>query len=402
MEPATPFGVGILGCARIAKKNCRAAKAAGCRVTAVASRSEEKARDFVDEVLGDDDDDESEQRRPRIFAGGDDAYDELLLSSSSNGGGGGGGLMMKCVYIPLPTKLHERFVPAALASRHHVLLEKPVAVSASSCRRMLDDASRNGRLLMDGTMFVHHPRTKHFVSSIPNPNRVSFNFTFDGGEEFFKQNIRLKSDGDFMGCIGDLGWYCVRMGLLVFSADASDLRRGLVTDVQVVRYQLSEDGVPFDADCIVTFSGNRVLSFHCSFIHPVTQTVQISGTGSEYSAIMTDAILPRQGDTISYSLVKQGLVQFDEITEQETKDVHCDNALVQQVCMWRNFSRWARKIEMESAGSDVQNEKWWGGDSDEAKAANDMASYSLYTQIVLDALMESIKLGGTKVPVETA
>lgn len=37
----------------------------------------------------------------------------------------------------------------------------------------------------------------------------------------------MKKDGDFMGCVGDLGWYCVRMGLLVFGKDA--------TDAQVVR-----------------------------------------------------------------------------------------------------------------------------------------------------------------------
>ena len=133
MEPAptNAFGIGILGCARIAKKNCRAAKSAACQITAVASRSKEKAQDFVNEVLGD------ERVAPSIFAGGD-AYDQLLNSE------------LNSVYIPLPTKLHEKYVDKALSAGKHVLLEKPVATSSTSYQEMLDAASRNGKLLMDG------------------------------------------------------------------------------------------------------------------------------------------------------------------------------------------------------------------------------------------------------------
>ena len=50
-----------------------------------------------------------------------------------------------------------------------------MAVSTTSYREMLSIASQNNKFLMDGTMFVHHPRTKSFVTSIANPNRVTFN-----------------------------------------------------------------------------------------------------------------------------------------------------------------------------------------------------------------------------------
>jgi hypothetical protein len=56
-----------------------------------------------------------------------------------------------------------------------------------------------------------------------------------------------------MGCIGDLGWYCARMGLLVFSGLDAGLLNGLVTHVQVIRHQLNDQGVPVDAECIVYF-----------------------------------------------------------------------------------------------------------------------------------------------------
>mmetsp|Transcript_26618 Transcript_26618/g.57225 ORF Transcript_26618/g.57225 Transcript_26618/m.57225 type:complete len:126 (+) Transcript_26618:90-467(+) len=99
----TPFGIGILGCARIAKKNCRAVKSASCQITAVASRSKDKAQEFVSEMLGD-------QEPVNIFAG-EDAYDQLLNSELSS------------VYVPLPTMLHEQYVARALSSSKHVLLE---------------------------------------------------------------------------------------------------------------------------------------------------------------------------------------------------------------------------------------------------------------------------------------
>jgi predicted dehydrogenase len=135
------LGVGIIGCARIAKKNCVAAASnpfASCRITAISSRSEDKARAFVNEVFTG-----IEQRPTQIFSGAD-AYDKLLKSKES----------CDAVYIPLPTKLHDAYVGSALRNKKHVLLEKPVAVSAQSYRDMLSIASQEGRFLMDGTMFV--------------------------------------------------------------------------------------------------------------------------------------------------------------------------------------------------------------------------------------------------------
>eukprot|EP00970_Alexandrium_tamarense_P012682 scaffold3053_cov204-Alexandrium_tamarense.AAC.10 len=388
MTTDKPLSVGVLGAARIAKKNCRAASHpyTSCRIAAVASRGEQKGKDFINEIF-----DENADDAPFVH-GGNDAYNTLLENT-----------VYDAVYIPLPTKLHETYVGKALTSGKHVLLEKPVAPSAEIYRQMLTTASENGKFLLDGTMFVHHPRTKSFITSIPNPNRVHFNFTFAGDDNFFKNDIRTKKEGDFLGCVGDLGWYCVRMGLLVFTGSDASVLKGSVTDVQVTQFQLNDEGVPLDADCLVYFSGSRILSFHVSFLHPLNQTVQISSSDSEYNAIETDAILPHKGDTITYNLVKQGLIQYDEVCTNETKIVESDNSLVQEVCMWGNFAKWARKIEETAntpaavAARNVENEIWWGGDSEEVKEANAIASYSLRTQIVLDGLMSSIQNGGSKV-----
>jgi len=159
--------------------------------------------------------------------------------------------------ISLYQQSYTKIVGSALRNNKHVLLEKPVAVSAQSYRDMLSIASKEGKFLMDGTMFVHTPRTKQLVNAVPNPNRVHFNFTFDGDEEFFKNDIRVKKEGDFMGCVGDLGWYCVRMGLPVFSGlNAKTLRRGLVKEVQVVNCELNDEGVPLMWTALYSFQKN--------------------------------------------------------------------------------------------------------------------------------------------------
>ena len=186
--------VGVIGCARIAKKNCTAANKAfaSCAIKSIASRNADKASAFINEVFA------KSAQRPTLIFTGEDAYKDLLETKES----------CDAVYIPLPTKLHDEYVIKALCNKKHVLLEKPVAVSAQAYRDMLAVASKEGKFLMDGTMFVHAPRTRRIVKSIPNPNRIHMNFTFDGGADFLQNDIRVKKDGDLLGCVGDLGWYC--------------------------------------------------------------------------------------------------------------------------------------------------------------------------------------------------
>lgn len=62
------------------------------------------------------------------------------------------------VYISLPNHLHEEWTIRALESGKHVICEKPLALSAASAERMLAAAERNGRLLYENLMFLHHPQ----------------------------------------------------------------------------------------------------------------------------------------------------------------------------------------------------------------------------------------------------
>jgi len=80
-------------------------------------------------------------------------------------------------------------------------------------------------------------------------NRLEVSFSFLGDDDFFQNDIRARADGDPLGCIGDLGWYCVRIALLVFGK----LGYGKAQTAQVPHCQRNRHGVPLDATCIVHF-----------------------------------------------------------------------------------------------------------------------------------------------------
>ena len=55
------------------------------------------------------------------------------------------------------------------------------------------------------------------------------------------------------------------MGLLVFTALDAGALKSIVKEVQVVRYQLNEEGVPIDAECLVHFSQVRYYALTTMF-----------------------------------------------------------------------------------------------------------------------------------------
>ena len=103
-------------------------------------------------------------------------------------------------------------------------IPKPVARSAEELEVMLAACAEAGVQFMDGVMFMHHARMSKmdtFLRGDPygdfgEVQRVTSGFSFMGDEDFFKSNIRASSSGDPLGCLGDLGWYCVRFGLFAF------------------------------------------------------------------------------------------------------------------------------------------------------------------------------------------
>ena len=133
------------------------------------------------------------------------------------------------VYIPLPTSLHLEWVVKAAQAGKHILCEKPVARDAAELATMLAAVAAAGVEFMDGVMFMHHDRLEAMAAvlhgdpfaSFGEVQRVTSGFSFSAPDEFFASNIRASAAGDPLGCLGDLGWYCVRFGLFAFGWDVS-------------------------------------------------------------------------------------------------------------------------------------------------------------------------------------
>ena len=132
-----PIRIGILGCADIAAKVSRAIRLApNATVYAVGSRSIDKALKFAaaNGITSD----------AKVYG----SYEAVLDDPD-----------VDAVYMPLPTSLHVRWAVLAAQKKKHLLLEKPVALSTAEFDAIMEACEENGVQFMDGTMWMHHPRT---------------------------------------------------------------------------------------------------------------------------------------------------------------------------------------------------------------------------------------------------
>jgi predicted dehydrogenase len=277
---------GILGTAGIARKNWQAiARAGNAVVTAVASRNLDRSLRFVAECQTD-----CPVSSAPVALG---SYDELLARTD-----------VDAVYIPLPTGLRKEWVIRAADAGKHVLVEKPVGVTADDVRDMLAACDRHRVQLMDGVMFMHSRRlealraTLDDEESVGRVRRIVTQFSFNAPDGFRRENIRADSRLEPHGCLGDLGWYTIRFALWVMSFD-------LPTKVSA-RF-LAEAGppgrpdkVPFEVAGELLFPGGVSAAFYCSFQTENEQWAMVSGTKGLVH--VPDFVLPFFGDEVRFEV----------------------------------------------------------------------------------------------------
>lgn len=279
---------GILSAAAIAKKNWRAiAQTTGSTVVAVASRRKEAAEKFVEECTA-----HTPQRTPVDALG---SYDELLKRSD-----------IDAVYIPLPTGLRKEWIIKAAEHGKHVLAEKPAALTAKDLEEVLAVCKMNNVQFMDGVMFMHSARMERLKAALQDKNnvgdirRIASQFSFNGGDEFDKSNIRTDSVLEPFGCLGDLGWYCIRFILWV--NDYKMPSRVSARTITGRKGDASSSPVPAEFSAELDFDGGVSASFYCSFLTEHQQWVHISGTKG--SICVEDFVLPYYGNESSFEIRK--------------------------------------------------------------------------------------------------
>jgi predicted dehydrogenase len=249
---------GFLSTAQIGRKNWKAIFNSGNSiVTAVASRDVAKAEQFVDDCQQF----AAFEKRPVALG----SYEALIASSE-----------VDAVYIPLPTGLRKEWVLRAAAAGKHVLCEKPCAVSAADLREMIAACQRHCVQFMDGVMFMHNPRlaairaTLDDGASVGAIRRLMSMFSFQSEQRDFSANIRIQSALEPAGCLGDLGWYCVRMSLFA-------MRWELPQQVSGRLLSCADTTVPTQFSGELIFRDGASAGFYCSFLTESQQWFNVSG-----------------------------------------------------------------------------------------------------------------------------
>jgi len=343
---------GILSTAGIAKKNWRAIRDSGNSViSAVASRDLARGWKFVEDCQR-----ENPFEAPPAALGG---YDELIKSPN-----------VDAVYIPLPTGLRKQWVVRAAAAGKHVLCEKPCGVNLADVQEMTDACGKNGVQFMDGVMFMHNPRMKRIQEalddgSIGQIKRIMSVFSFATAESFYEANVRVHSELEPTGCLGDLGWYCIRFALWAMNWQLPREVTGRILSARGNR--LSPAPAPTDFSAELIFNDDTSMGFYCSFLAEYQNWIHVGGTKGYLR--LCDFVHPLSAHE-----------PFFEVNKAEHRVKCCDcagehtasTAPAQDSQMFRNFAN--------QVFSGKLNEDW--------------PAWSLKTQQVMDACYQSALNGG--------
>jgi predicted dehydrogenase len=335
---------GILGTAQIARKNWKAIRNTGnSTVVAVASRNLARATEFIAECQS-----EAPMEAPPTAFG---SYEELLASKQ-----------VEAVYIPLPTGLRKEWVLRAAAAGKHIVSEKPCAPSVADLQEMIEACRRNRVQFMDGVMFMHSRRLEGMREALDNPTsvgevrRITSAFSFHAPPEFFEANIRANSVLEPYGCLGDLGWYCIRFALWVMGGQLPRRVTGRI---------LNEFGktkgrapVPTEFSGEMFFDHGVSSGFYCSFLTAIEQWAQVSGSKGYLRT--SDFVVPFFGSEAAFELnnAVHNVSGCDFNMEAHWRSLAVaeysnSHPTAQETNLFRNFADQARSGRLDEAWPDI-------------------------------------------------
>ncbi|MED6159190.1 hypothetical protein PIB30_039967 [Stylosanthes scabra] len=353
-DEKTTVRFGVLGCAHISIKLCKAiVRAPNTTLQAIGSRSLEKATAFIaqnglPEVV-------------RVYG----SYEAVLEDDQ-----------VDAVYIPLPTALHVTWAIRTAERGKHILLEKPVAMNTAELDRILEACEGNGVQFMDGTMWVHHPRTAKMKEALSDEQRfgqlkwIHSCLTYNPGPEFLKHSIRAKPDLDGLGALGDTGWYCIRAILWAMNYQ---LPKSVLAFPGAI---LNEEGVIISCGSSLHWEDGRSATFHCSFLSYVT--FDVTALGTKGSLRLHDFTLPFEENLGYGTFHESSELDFGKIEPgrwcPKPNEHVVESEVPQEVLMVKEFADLVGKVKF----CGEKPEKEW-------------SVVSRKTQIVLDAVKESIQ-----------
>jgi predicted dehydrogenase len=163
------------------------------------------------------------------------------------------------IYVATPTSVREEICIAAANHGKHVLGEKPFA-NLASLQAITSACKANGVGFMDGTHFVHHPRTAQIKSS--TAELVGWPWSIDSAFQFKlsdKSNIRMNRKLEPYGAIGDAGWYNMRVAV-EYSAPGVEIK-----SVEAFLRRDPSTGAAISGSGVIVFDDGSTNTWNCGF-----------------------------------------------------------------------------------------------------------------------------------------
>ena len=234
------------------------------------------------------------------------------------------------VYVATPTSVREEISVAAAQHGKHVLAEKPFA-SLPSMENIIAACRENNVGFMDGTHFVHHPRTQQIrqqtADTLGKVWSVASAFQFNLQD---KGNIRYNPELEPMGAIGDAGWYNMRAAVEYLAPDAE------LANVDAYLRRDSDTDAAIGGSGVLTFNDGSTSTWNCGFDSgAVVMDLRVSGTEG---SVNIDDFLGQSKDGSADYLYRKGGWGPGSVS----KTITVASSLPRSALMFEDFAKMVR------------------------------------------------------------
>jgi len=216
-----------------------------CDIIAIASRSEEKAKEAAVKFS-----------IPNFYG----SYQQLLDDKE-----------IEAIYIPLPNHMHVPWAIKTLKAGKHVLLEKPAALNSTEAQTLLDESEKHPQLkIMEAFMYRFHPqwvKVKDLITDGTIGDLKSIQSSFSFFEDDPNSIVNNKEMGG--GSLMDIGCYPISLSRFLFGAEPKSVSANIEYDPVFKTDILASGIVEFEKGSSTFFSATQVAE---------NQNVKIFGT----------------------------------------------------------------------------------------------------------------------------
>jgi len=150
-----------------------------------------------------------------------------------------------------------------------------------------------------------YPRMREILDdgeTVGDVKRISSVFSFRGSDDFTANDIRGQAGLEPAGCLGDLGWYCLRASLWAMNWQLPVRAAG-----RVLGRGEEENSAIMEFSGELDFSGGASAAFYCSFRSPDQKWLNISGRKGNLR--VADFIFPAEDGDNDFEIGRQRIAR---------------------------------------------------------------------------------------------